>query len=161
MAMDYFSMGMMAFSAFGELAGGQSKRNQADYTASVYDANASIARMQVQDTLERGRLLETQSRFAARKTIGAQRAALAAQGVDVNADSALDVQADTAGLGELDALTIRNNAVREAWGYQVESYNYGLRASVTRAAGESEQMSSILNAGMKAVQIYSATRKSK
>jgi hypothetical protein len=49
-------------------------------------------------------------------------------------------------MGELDALTIRNNAAREAWGYRVQATNYRQSASLTKMAAKN-QASSIRNQG--------------
>ena len=46
---------------------------------------------------------------------------MAANGVDLSSGSPLDILGDTAMYGELDALTIRSNAEREAYGYRVQS----------------------------------------
>jgi hypothetical protein len=68
--------------------------------------------------------------------IGTQRAEFAAQGVDVGSGSAVDVQKDTAYQGEIDALTLRTNAAREAWGYTVEAQGETLQAQNTRKLGK-------------------------
>src|SRR5690242_19657087 len=68
--------------------------------------------------------------------IGSQRAGLAANGVDINSGSAVDVQSTTAATGEADALTIRNNAARQAYGQQVQGLNYGNQATLDTAQGQ-------------------------
>jgi molybdopterin biosynthesis enzyme len=83
--------------------------------------NAMIAEYQADDAISRGKFNEKRQRQATEKVIGSQRAGFAAQGVDVNSGSALNTQADAAYLGELDALTIRQNAAKEAWGYKVQA----------------------------------------
>jgi hypothetical protein len=45
------------------------------------------------------------------------------------------VQADAAFLGELDALTVRTNAAREAWGYQVQAEDLRRHAQIARKEG--------------------------
>jgi hypothetical protein len=45
------------------------------------------------------------------------------------------VQADQAYLGELDALSIRNNAQREAWGFKMEATDLRKRAEIARKEG--------------------------
>jgi hypothetical protein len=67
--------------------------------------------------------------------VGAQRAGIAAGNIDVGYGSAVDVQADAAFLGELDALTIKTNAAREAWGYTVEAGDLRKRAAIARKTG--------------------------
>lgn len=96
----------------------QAIRAEANFQRSQLEMNRKIAEMQANDALRRGakekRDVETQTR----QLIGAQRAAMAAQGIEVDTGSALDIQKDTATLGRMDALTVRMNAYREAWGYK-------------------------------------------
>lgn len=114
---------------------GEAQRRAADSAAELQEFNASVAEAQSADAIERGQEEEHRFRSTVKGVIGAQRAEAAAQGVDVSYGSAVDVQADAAMLGELDALTIRTNAAREAWGYQVQAYDYRKRADITRREG--------------------------
>lgn len=99
-----------AFQAVGQYNAGQDAKSIADY-------NAQIALQQEQDALDRGKQDEEKFRQGVKGLIGSQRTGFAGQGVDVGQGSAADVQADAAFMGELDALTIRNNAARAARGY--------------------------------------------
>ena len=54
------------------------------------------------------------------------------------------IQDDTAMLGALDALTIQNNAAREAYGYRVQAKQDILNASQTVQNGKTAAMGSIL-----------------
>lgn len=67
--------------------------------------------------------------------LGQQTARLAAQGTDLEG-SPLDILGDTRAAGELDALTIRANAAREAYGYQAQGLGYSNQSTLesTRAA---------------------------
>jgi hypothetical protein len=65
--------------------------------------------------------------------MGSQRAALAAQGGDVNAGSDLDIVGDTARAGKLDELTIRNNAARHAYDFRVQAAGLGSQAGLYSA----------------------------
>jgi len=67
--------------------------------------------------------------------VGTQRAGYAGQNIEVSSGSALDIQADATLLGELDSRQIRQNAMREAWGYQVEAYDTRKRAAIMRREG--------------------------
>jgi hypothetical protein len=95
------------------------------YQSNILEQDATLADAQAQDALERGQIAEQRVRLAGRQQLGSTRAALAAQGVDISMGSAADVQASEAGLTEIDALTTRNNAAREAYGYKVDAM--GLR----------------------------------
>jgi hypothetical protein len=100
--------------------------------------DASMADAQATDAVARGKEQETVFRQGIRRMIGGQRASFGASGVEVGTGSAADVQADTAYWGEIDALTIRTNAAREAWGYQVTAADYRRQATSTRRLGALE-----------------------
>jgi hypothetical protein len=72
--------------------------------------------------------------------------------------TALDLLGDTAQIGEEDALTIRNNAAREAWGYRNqanEASRWGAnQLNNSRGAG----IGTLLTAGSKAYQDYREDR---
>ncbi len=112
------ALGLTAFgtgmSVVGQVKSGNAAKKAGDETGAILDQRARDARTIGADE-------EQRYRANVRGLIGSQRAGFAAQGVDVGQGSAVDVQADAAYLGELDALTIRNNAAREAWGYEVEA----------------------------------------
>lgn len=137
-------MGMQAIgagmSAYGQIQAG----NQAD---KLYQRNAQIAEIQAKDALARGRVEAKRARRQTEQVIGAQRTGFAAQGVDVNRGSALDIQADAAYLGELDALTIRNNAAKEAWGYRTQADDLRFQGAVAKQEGQFGAFKTIIGAG--------------
>lgn len=104
----------------------------------VAERNAQIAERQGSDAINRGALAEGRERLDTREQVGGSRAALAAQGVDVSTGSAADVQTNERAIGETDALTIRNNAAREAWGYDVEAANQRMNGNLAILAGEND-----------------------
>lgn len=114
---------------------GIATREAAESEAQLSDFNASVADAQAVDAVQRGQEEESRYRTGVRDLIGSQRAGFAASGVDVGYGSTVDVQADAAFLGELDALTIRNNAAREAWGFNVQATDLRKRAEIARKTG--------------------------
>jgi hypothetical protein len=108
---------------------------QARYQAQVAQQNQELARRQQADALQRGQVAEDNRRRMTAQQIGQQTAALAAQGTDLDG-SPTDILGDTAATGELDARTIRANAAREAYGYEVQGLGYGNTAAMeySRAA---------------------------
>lgn len=106
-----------------------------DLNAGVHDFNVAALEAQATDAIQRGKESELIFRQKLKQTIGSQRASFAAQGVDVGSGSPADVQADTARQGELDAITIRTNAAREAWGYSTQAQGETLQAAATRRLG--------------------------
>lgn len=130
------------FSAGAQLkAGGQAKKagdleqQAANDQANLLDWNAQVADLQAADAIQRGAEDESRFRSGVRQIIGSQRAGFAAGNIDVGFGSALDVQEDAAMLGELDALTIRTNARREAWGIKIEAEDLRRQAGITRKTG--------------------------
>lgn len=130
-------------SAAGQYESGKANQELANH-------NARIAEIQADDALARGREAEGIHRKRTKAIIGSQRARFGAQGVEINDGSALDVQADTAYLGELDALTIRNNAAREAWGYKVQAEDNRARGRISRMEGTYAAAGTLLTMGGKA-----------
>lgn len=114
---------------------GQAGQDAANSQADLADKNAQIADAQSQDAIARGAQEEARFRTGVRGLIGTQRTGFAAGNIDVSSGSAVDVQADTAFRGELDALQIKNNAAREAWGYSTQAADLRARATIARKTG--------------------------
>lgn len=108
----------------------------AELNAGVDEFNARLFESSAADAVTRGHETEKRFRTQIKSLIGTQRVSYAAQGVDVSDGSALEVQMDTAKQGEFDALTIRVNAAREAWGYNVQAEGFRLQADRTRKLGK-------------------------
>lgn len=140
----------------GDRAAASAAERQGAYQADIYGLNASVAEQQAQDAIARGQLAEAHSRQGTRQLAGRQRAVAAAQGLAMTG-SIEQLQGETALLGEFDAMTIRNNARREAWGYQVEAQNDRMAASMARmgaanqaAALRARGTSTLLTGGLQA-----------
>jgi opacity protein-like surface antigen len=135
-----------AFQVYGQYQQGKAQQAQYDYQAQVDRNNAQIAEWQAQDALRRGEIEEKQHRIKVGQLAGRQRSVLAASGVDVSSGSALDILGDTAELGELDALTIRSNAAREAYNYRVQASNSQASSALSSLAGQNARTSSYIGA---------------
>lgn len=114
---------------------GEAAQRAAESQAQLAEYNAAVADVQARDAKERGDIEANRFRQRTRMLVGEERATFAAGNVDVGFGSAVDVQADATFLGELDALTARTNAAREAWGYQVEGEDLRKQAEITRKEG--------------------------
>jgi hypothetical protein len=126
--------------AFGQVKAGNAESDVANY-------NASVADMQATDALERGEVNAAIRGRTTKKIIGASRAGMAAQNVDISSGSAADVQGDAAYLGALDVATIKNNAAREAWGYRVQAVDYRNRGRIALQTGQMRAGRTLLTAG--------------
>lgn len=101
-------------SALGAYNKSMADAEAATYRAGVADINAKLAKQQGQSdafvqSLKTGQL------------IGSQKAIQSASGVDINFGSPVNVRASAAEMGELDRLTILNNASRKAFGFEAQS----------------------------------------
>ena len=121
----------------GDRAAASAAERQGAYQADIYELNATVAEQQARDAIARGQETEARSRQGTHQLAGRQRAVAAAQGLAMTG-SVAQLQGETAQLGELDAMTIRNNARREAWGYQVEAQSDRMSASLARMGGANE-----------------------
>lgn len=151
-AIPFIAMGVSA------LMSAQQAKAQGAATAEAAQQNAAFANASADDAIKRGEFESDQQRLETRAMIGSQRAGFAANGIDVNSGSAADVQDDTAAMGELDALTIKNNASREAWGYRNQAQQNLLAASNAKKSGQAGMFGSLLTAGAKGAQAYGAMR---
>jgi len=113
-----------------------------------YEINKKFAEMQATDAIKRGDREATLHAKKIKKLIGTQRANLAAQGIEVNADSALDIQMESAEFGAIDVETIRSNAFREAWGYKVQALDLGTKGISVELSGESQARNTLLTGGL-------------
>lgn len=134
----------------GLTAGGQQGAGEANKELNKY--NRHVAAYQSQDAIRRGKEAEKRFRQEADLLLGEQKVSLAAQNIDIDDDSALDVLADTAVSAEIDAITIRNNARREAWGYQVQGVDYRLRGQIAQTQGNLQAAGTILTQGSRLIQ---------
>lgn len=145
---DPVTIGLIATTALS--AGSQYAQGQTE--SSLYNANAQYATSNAEATRIAGAQEEQGYRNQVRARLGAQRAALGAAGADTASGTGLKLQADTAQIGEQDALTIRANAYRKAFGYDVEAYENRMRAKMARTKGNVGAFSTLLGGGFQAYQ---------
>ena len=107
-------------------------------TAQSDEWNARLADLQAQDAITRGSMDANATLDATRARVASARAAAGASGVDVSSGSALAVQAGTARTGAYDAMLIRVNAARQAWGFTTQGQFDRAQGQYARAAGQQE-----------------------
>ncbi len=114
---------------------------QSRFEARVADRNAQMERQSAADALERGRVEDARYQKQLTQRMGAQRAALAANGIDLSFGSAADFLTDTAVVGQEDSATIRENAMRETRGFEISASNYAGKASAARSRATGQAIS--------------------
>lgn len=120
---------------------GAAQSNALRYEADQATNNSIINERLAADAIDRGRTEEQMHRIKIGQLKGQQTNAFAKNGVVTDSGSALDVLSDTAMIGELESLTIRNNAEREAYGYKVNAQNYSASAANNRTAAATAKSS--------------------
>lgn len=124
---------------------GAQKQYEAAGKAGVFNSqiakiNEKLALQSADDAIIRGAQKESASRVNTAQLIGSQRAAIAASGIVVGEGTTADIIDQAVALGELDALIIRDNALREseAFRLEAESARLGGGLSISRAEGRQE-----------------------
>lgn len=110
--------------AVGAMNAASAQSKSAEYNAEIATQNQQIATQNATQAAQAG---EQQAGVASQKTraeVGAIKTAQAGSGTSVDSGSNVDVQSSAAALGELNAITIRSNAAKEAYGYQTQSTSF-------------------------------------
>lgn len=136
-----------ATSVYGQIQQANAQSAQYSYQRQVNEQNARTAQWKADDARVRGQEAEVAQRRKAGLLMEDQKTALAGQGFDMGDETGSMVLADTAMLSELDAQTIRKNASREAWGYEVEAANFKNQANLSGMASSNASTSGWINAG--------------
>lgn len=84
------------------------------------------------DALARGAIEASQMRMRGSAITSKQRVAYAVSGVDSTVGTPAQVMADTRAMSELDAMTIENNAAREAYGFKRHGLKFMDQAALDR-----------------------------
>lgn len=147
-------LGMGISSAIASMTAGviqaQMYRRQAEFNARTYEINRKIADLNAEDALRRGERLVEQHRKGVKQIIGQQRVSFAAQNVELSDGSAIEVMESSARIGEMEALTISNNAWKESFGYRIAALNSLTQAGAARIQGETQAAGAIITGGLQA-----------
>ncbi|MDH7973683.1 hypothetical protein QH494_15940 [Sphingomonas sp. AR_OL41] len=131
-------------SSAGQVMAGIGQSQQANYQAQVNDQNAKLSAQQANDSNQNTNL-EAQRRYRTlAQTKGAQQAAMAANGVDLNFGSAVDVQRDTAMIGAEDVAQIYKGGAERTRGYDIQGWNYASQAAADRAKAKGALLQGIM-----------------
>lgn len=125
-------------------------KQQGAYERQIAETNSRLATIQAEDAIKRGeddvKKLQRQTRMLK----GSQRAALAAQGLDLTEGDALAIQEETAALGAEDVFNRRNNAWREGWGLRVQAQDLASRGRFAEITAKNQARNTILTGGLNA-----------
>lgn len=134
----------IALSVGSGLMGASSAIDGGNYQSGLLKQNAAFKNQAADEAILAGNTDADWQRVRTGQAVGEQRTSLAANGIDVNSGSAGQLQDDTAMIGELDALTIQNNAAREAYGYRTQANQDIANAKQVKKNAKSQAIGSIL-----------------
>lgn len=140
-----------ALGVYSSIQQGKARSEQARYQAEVARQNQELAERQASEERMAGFEEAQAARRKAAQAIGAQRAAAGASGAAVDEGSSLDLLADTAAQGEMDAISAYNRGMDSAYARQIQGWNYGQQAAGYEAKGEAAEQAAYLRAGKSAL----------
>lgn len=120
-------------SAYGAYGHAQAQKATLGAQAAIADANARISELGAQAALRDGQQSISTATAKYGQLAGAQRAAMAANGIALGEGSAADVSASTDFLREQDKATLEVNAMRAAFGQRQQASNFTSQAQMSRA----------------------------
>lgn len=131
LAAQSFGVGMSSVAGiFGALMQKDMLRSQ----ARLAEINARIAEDNARNITRAGTIEESRVKLAGSQAKAQQRAQITASGVDIaGSPTALARLTGTDLITEVDAQTVRSNALRAAWGQRFEAGDYRRRAASARA----------------------------
>lgn len=132
------------FTATAGIQQASAQRAAGRFNQQVAANNKTIADRRADDALVRGAEAEAAQRRKTQQQLGTQKVAFGAGNISLGSGTPLDVLAGTAIIGELDALTIRNNARREALGFRVQAQNFESAGELAAFEAESKARGTLL-----------------
>lgn len=115
----------------------KAQKSQLEFQADMNRINARMAERSAQSVLYQGQQQVGALTLRSGKVKSSQRVAMAANGIDLGEGNAVEVQATTDLMTEIDKNTIEANAVRSAWGYRTQGVNYSNQALITTVSADS------------------------
>lgn len=143
------SLGTVAtgLSAASGVLGGIQAYQSGMFQSKIATYNSQLALQNKDASLNAGQNAEEIKRMQTGKQVGEEAAAQAAGGTDVSGGSNEAVRQATATAGDYDALTIRYNAARSAYGYTQEAFSDQLQAQSAKESAVSGLVGGVLKGG--------------
>lgn len=143
--MSYFMIAAAVVTLVAGAAQANQQRQAGKANQQISNNNAKLADQQAHDEMMLGAQQSEKSVWRMRATQGAQRAAMAASGVDSGVGTASDLQDETALYGAADINNIGIDSARRAWGFDAEANNYRNQGAQARWMGNSSSNITILS----------------
>lgn len=152
-------------STVGSIFAASSQKSALRSQARIAEINAKIIDSNARNTIRVGTIEESRVKLATAQAKSAQRTQITSSGVDIEgSNTALARLTGTDVIGEVDAQTVRSNALRAAWGQRMQAGDMrrganSLRASASSISPFMAGMTSLINgAGQVAGSWYSLNK---
>lgn len=133
-------------SAYGQYQQGLANQRTAYYNAAVAHNNAIMEGQKAERAAAAGTEAASRESMKSGARLGAIKAEQAANNIDVNSGSAVDVQASQRMLGKLSADTVMNDALTQVYGYRVAEQSYETQAQLDMMEGDQAKTSGMIGA---------------
>jgi hypothetical protein len=131
-----FGIGGGISSALGSYFQADSQKSSLNFQSQMADINAQIANIGAENEIWKGQQEIATQTLQAGQLKSSQRAAMAANGIDLGFGSAAEVQASTDIVKNIDMTTIQSNAIRAAFGYKQQALNDTTQGALSRASAD-------------------------
>jgi hypothetical protein len=128
----------------GGIAGAAGSEENAQVQAQIARNNENTALFNSRIASEEGEQQASIAGLKGQQTVGKIKAGFGGSGVDVNSGSPAAVAAAAAGATSTNVQTIKSNAARNAWGYDVASTNFGNQGVLDEEQGNWQAVTSLL-----------------
>ena len=136
-----------AVAAAGQMQQGAAAKASGNYNAQVASQNAALATQNAQYVGAQGEQNVAATGSETKAKMAAITANQGASGVMMNSGSSVDVRQSEAQVGMMNALNVRSQAVKQAYGLQTNAVNDTAQAQLDKAQGANAQTGAMLNAG--------------
>lgn len=143
--MCYVQFAMAAITLIAGAKQADQEREDGNANQKIEENNAKLAEQQANDAAILGARESEKSAWRTRAIIGQQKAAAAANNLDLDIGTPADLTMETAMLGGADRSAIGMDAARKAWGFQSDALNSRNRGALARWQGHSQANLTILN----------------
>lgn len=133
--------------AGGAYESGQATKKAENYSAQLANENAAIATQNAAYEGAIGNSAVENESLKNRTQMGNIKANQAASGLDVNSGSAVAVRAGQEQVQMLDTQTLRSNAARKAYGFEIQAVSDTAQSQLDTAAAKNAQTAGEINAG--------------
>ena len=140
-----------AVGVYSSIQQAKAQSEQAKYQADVARQNRDLAEQQASAERRQGYENMIAKRQDTARLIAKQRAAAGASGAVVDVGSNLDLQADTAFQGEIDAISLYNKGIDAGYNAEIQAMQYGQQADAYDASASQYRSAGYLNAASSAL----------